>query len=78
MEQKAKNHLSETHTKTMFYITYAAVFFTFPTVLFILSRLIMGAAWMNKYNVYVTAAGIGLAVCIAEIIARQVCGRVGK
>ena len=78
MEQKVKEHLAETHAKTIFYITYGAVFFVCPVALFALSRLVMGGEWFHKYGSYVTIAGCSLGVVSAEIIARRVSKRAKK
>lgn len=78
MEQKVKEHLAETHAKTIFYITYGAVFFICPVALFALSWLIMGAQWLHKYNIYVSIAGFSFAGLSAEIIARRVSKRTKK
>lgn len=78
MEQKVKEHLAETHAKTMFSIAYVAVCVVCPLVLLALARLVMGAAWTGKYNAYVIGAGCGLAAVLAEIMARRVYQRAKK
>jgi len=78
MEQKVKEHLAETHAKTMFWVTYGAVFLIFPLAVSLLSRLIMGMAWTNKYDPYITGASFGIAVGLAEVLAQQVAKRTKK
>lgn len=78
MEQRVKEHLAETHAKTMFYIAYGTVFFIFPLGVSLLSRLVMGAAWRDKYNTYIMGAGFGVAVILAEVIAKRVSNRTKK
>jgi hypothetical protein len=78
MEQKAKEHLAETHAKTMFCITYVAVVLFFSLAASLLPRLIMGTLWANKYNNCVMAVSFGIVLGLAEFMARRVAKRTKK
>jgi hypothetical protein len=78
MEQKVKERLAKTHTKTMFYIAYAFVWFAGLTVPFILSQVIMGQAWTQKHDVYVISVGALVATVLTMVLEKRMLMRAEK
>ncbi len=78
MQDKSSESIARTRAKTIFYTTYAVIFFVCPLTLLLLFRLLIGASRTNEYNVYITAVGCGVAVVLAEITAKRLSLRAKK
>ena len=78
MRQNLKKLLPEAPENTNFYVTLITTYVVVYVALFGLSRLIMGAVWIDRNTGLVMGTVGALAVLFAEVVARHISLRAKK